>query len=120
VDASDGTGRSYTSPLARAVFRLGQPGGVEAAPGSSTLILITGIPAMGKTTMGDHLRDVHGFLHLNFEGVDLWEYVPNGFAIDAGRVEQLRRDHPRVAITWGFVPDAQLGAVLALTERRSN
>lgn len=56
-----------------------------------TKLLITGIPATRKTTIGDYLEKTHGFLHLDLEivGADL-----NSFNFKAGNK----------VITWGFPP----------------
>lgn len=85
-------------------------------PTSLRLVLVTGIPATGKTTVGEHLRDQHGFKHLDFEGAHLWDYLPNGVTLDEGRIKQLKTQGRDVVITWGFVPDTQLAAVCALRD----
>jgi hypothetical protein len=85
-------------------------------PTSLRLILITGIPAMAKTTVGDQLRDRHGFKHLNFEGAPLWHYLPNGVTLDERRIKQIKTQGRDVVITWGFVPDTQLAAMCALRD----
>lgn len=64
-------------------------------------ILITGIPGMGKTTFGDYLRDIHGFVHINFEdGVSL-----DNFAQNPDLFLTKYANNKNVVITWGFVPD---------------
>lgn len=40
------------------------------------LLLITGVPATGKTTIGDFLQDKLGFKHIDFEdGVSLQRFA---------------------------------------------
>jgi MoxR-like ATPase len=66
---------------------------------SRRLLLITGIPGTGKTTMGKHLEAHHGFLH-----VDREVHRPPEFSADSkGFVAATRRD---VVATWGFRPMA--------------
>ncbi len=75
------------------------------------LLLITGIPGTGKTTIGDHLAEHHGFRHIDFETADLvrfWQYGERGFRKQLSALKQQKQD---TVATWGFVPDAQLGMV---------
>lgn len=83
-------------------------------PASLRVILLTGIPATGKTTLGDHLQANHGFRHLNFEGPQLLELLPDDFTVDPSLVAQLKSGGRDVVVSWGFIPDSQLEAVLAL------
>ncbi len=85
-------------------------------PTSLRLVLITGIPATGKTTVGDYLRDEHGFKHLDFESGRLWDYLSNGVMLDEHQIKKLKTQGRDVVITWGFVPDTQLAAVRALRD----
>jgi hypothetical protein len=76
------------------------------------LILVTGVPATGKTWLGNWLAEVHDFVHINLEhddaihldllGVrDEWEQLTR-----TGRgdhfVAALRRLAKPVIISWGF------------------
>lgn len=61
------------------------------------LILLCGIPGTGKTTLGDHLRAAHGFLHINREQVR-WSMLTEEF------VRILRERGQDVIISWGFWP----------------
>lgn len=75
------------------------------------LILLTGIPGAGKTTVGDYLAEHRGFEHLDFETATLSRFLrfgERGFRTQIAAVKQTRRD---AIVTWGFVPDAQLGVV---------
>lgn len=83
-------------------------------PTSVRKVLVTGIPATGKTTLGDYLRDQHGFRHLNFETADLLRFLPDGFTLDRGRLREAEREGRNIVITWGFVPDTQFEAVLKI------
>ena len=76
------------------------------------LILVTGIPGTGKTTIGDYLSDNRSFRHIDFEdGETLGRMVrfgDRGFRKEIARLRQQKQD---VVVTWGFVPDLQLGMV---------
>ncbi len=64
-------------------------------------ILLTGIPATGKTTLGNHLKNNHGFTHVDFEdGVSLNQFVADPDAF----LESLSKND-KVVISWGFCPD---------------
>ncbi|SRR6266498_967208 len=69
-------------------------------------LLITGIPATRKTTLGNHLRDHHGFFHLDVEDALSrgWTQELSGCVTwhdRAGRLDAMARP---VVITWGFMP----------------
>lgn len=53
---------------------------------------------------------------MNFEGTQLTRYLPDGLGLDTGRVQALKKEGRDVVITWGFVPETQLAAVLALRD----
>ena len=80
-------------------------------------LLITGIPGIGKTTIGDYLAAHRGFQHLNFEiGTTMQRFLSggeDGLVREIAHSEQGRRD---TVITWGFLPAEQLPAVLRLCE----
>jgi hypothetical protein len=66
---------------------------------SRRLLLITGIPGTGKTTIGKYLEAHHGFMHVNRE-----VHQPPAFSADPkGFVAAARQD---VVATWGFRPKA--------------
>ncbi|SRR6266568_3510048 len=82
-------------------------------PVSSARLLITGVPATGKTTLGDHLRDSRGFLHLNFEDQNSWPAEARRPAASlADFVAQLERTGRPVVITWGFKPGSPAEAMV--------
>lgn len=71
-------------------------------------ILISGVPACGKTSFGDYLRDNHGFVHIDLEARPerqhvlhtLWSRAyPNGLG---SYFSELKKIHPKVVMTWGF------------------
>lgn len=65
------------------------------------LILLTGIPATGKTTVGNYLRDNHAFHHVDFEdGISLKQFTANPELFLNGLNQE------KVVISWGFVPEA--------------
>ncbi len=67
------------------------------------LILITGVPGTGKTSIGDYLKDKHGFKHINFEdGISLNQFISdtNAFLNGDCKISD-------VVTTWGFVPSSE-------------
>ena|SRR5437879_10396803 len=67
---------------------------------SKRLLLITGIPGTGKTTIGDHLRDAHGFKHFDIE-----YYLTNQMAERLCReLDAALRSGSDIVVTWGFLP----------------
>ncbi|HKO15203.1 MAG TPA: hypothetical protein VJU87_03135 [Gemmatimonadaceae bacterium] len=81
-------------------------------------LLICGMPASGKTSFGDWLRDTRGYLHLDLEAADcltstglppFWTDKERISALDSGRVRELVRHLKTLAkpvvMTWGFQPD---------------
>ena len=79
------------------------------------LLLLTGIPGTGKTTLGDYLQRERGFRHLDFESGILGQYINGNQVIDA-QVAALKASGDSAVITWGFLPAEQLAAVLRLRE----
>ena len=78
-------------------------------------LLITGIPATGKTTVGDHLAREHNYEHLDFEHLPtLGRFLGRGDEGLRARIDELPRGGLDIVITWGFVPDLQLPTVLFL------
>jgi hypothetical protein len=78
------------------------------------LLLITGIPGTGKTTLGNYLAEHHGFRHLDFETGALarfWRFGERGFR---ARLAAAKRRTRNIVVTWGFVPDSQLDMVRAM------
>lgn len=80
--------------------------GIQYAPVKPTYILISGVPASGKTTFGNWLHQNRGFLHLDMEdwdGTDIhytWEkhYRTNM----SGFLKAIVPPSKRVVFTWGF------------------
>jgi hypothetical protein len=76
------------------------------------LILLTGIPGTGKTTIGGYLADHRGFRHLDFEdGISLPRMVGHGEVDLREQVAALKQQGIDVVVSWGFVPDLQLVVV---------
>src|ERR1700733_5702456 len=78
-------------------------------------ILITGIPGMGKTTLGDALKNRQDFEHIEMET------YPNAHGqLISDReqfiaiIESLKKD---IVITWGFYPPNSTEHVLFLKDR---
>lgn len=65
-------------------------------------LLITGVPGMGKTTLGNYLKDHYGFVHVDMECDDnIAKIVANSDAF----VKDLLTKNNDIVITWGFVPN---------------
>lgn len=87
-------------------------------------ILIAGVPATGKTTIGDYLRDRFNFRHFDVES---GEANPNTSPIGKlfwqseidKLLEHLEKSSKNIVITWGFVCDnlLSLGIIDALQKR---
>jgi hypothetical protein len=66
------------------------------------LLLITGIPGTGKTTIGDFLANSYDFIHFDMEETgraseinsDVEKFVNINFPVDQN-----------IVLTWGFAPD---------------
>jgi hypothetical protein len=82
------------------------------------IILIAGMPASGKTSFGDYLRDKKHFLHVDLEAFDgsYFHSVWNA-SLSVGRLEvfleTLKWHATRAVLTWGFHTN-NLGIVRAL------
>lgn len=70
--------------------------------------LITGIPGTGKTEVGNYLKNVHHFKHVDFEdGLSLSSFATNP---EDFITRELQKGD--IVISWGFVPvDAQISFV---------
>ncbi len=77
------------------------------------ILLITGIPGTGKTTIGDYLQEKYGFTHLDMEniilslGVSYLQFLTNTIS----KAIELNQD---IVITWGFMPGVDDNRVLHL------
>ena len=78
---------------------------------SVRLLLLTGIPAMGKSHIGCYLSEHHGFKHLDIEKDN--RFLSGGESVIRQGVARLREQGRNVVISWGFVPD-DLDVVLLL------
>jgi hypothetical protein len=71
-----------------------------------TVILLSGIPATGKSTFGRYLAREHGFAHYDTECHPRgWPHPELKGTWDSDRpafVAQLRQHHDRIALDWGF------------------
>ena len=82
----------------------------------SQVLLVCGMPATGKTTFGDWLRDMKGYLHLDLETRDclevnglppfwsdrIWNMTPKA---STDFVAYLRALDRNVVLTWAFHTD---------------
>jgi adenylylsulfate kinase-like enzyme len=86
------------------------------------VILIAGMPASGKTSFGDYLRDKKHFLHVDLKAFD-GSYFRSGWnaSLSVGRLEvfleTLKRHATRAVLTWGFHTN-NLGIVRALKAKQ--
>jgi cytochrome P450 len=70
---------------------------------------------MGKTAVAEHLRQEHGFRHLDFEHrPTLVYFLGNGEDAFHKRVAEVVDGRRDTVISWGFVPEIQLPFVLQL------
>ncbi len=71
-----------------------------------SLILLTGVPAAGKSTFGRYLARAHGFAHYDLECHSRgWPHPELKATWETSRqafVAQLKERHKRVALDWGF------------------
>src|ERR1700685_129293 len=99
----------------RARKRKNSPMIVDSPP-NSRLLLLTGIPATGKSTYGRWLETVKGFAYVDIENGGLepagllphWNamFAPSGSASSfVGALDRMR--HP-VVLDWGFPPHCLL------------
>lgn len=72
-------------------------------------MLVSGVPASGKTTFGDFLRDQHGYLHVDLEARPENRTILHQFWSQCWRNQsvghffaELSVIHPRCVITWGI------------------
>ena len=68
-------------------------------------LLIAGIPATRKTTLGDYLQAERGFLHLDFEATNSWpSEIQRKWGSQLDRLNFLKNPGTPLVITWGFMP----------------
>lgn len=78
-------------------------------------ILLTGMPAMGKTTIGDYLMDNHGYTHLDFEETTArGEYLLKGDLNLKTSIMNLMQKTSNIVITWGFQPNETFSEIFLL------
>lgn len=89
-----------------ALSKCGSKEAAYVAVPKQTVILLSGIPATGKSKFARHLSRVHGFAHYDLE------FYPGGWPHPelkrlwdtdrAAFVVQIRLNHNRVVLDWGF------------------
>ena len=71
-----------------------------------SFLLLSGVPATGKSTFGRYLAREHGFAHYDLECHPRgWPHPDLKAAWEVSRqafVAQLKQRHKRVALDWGF------------------
>ena len=74
-----------------------------------SIILLSGIPATGKSTFGRYLSRKHQFAYYDLEchprGWPHPEFKPTWDDSRSDFVAMLRRHHDRTALDWGFPPE---------------
>lgn len=74
------------------------------------IILLSGVPATGKSEFARHLAREYGFAHYDLEchprGWPHPELKATWDASRSGFVAQLRQYHERIVLDWGFPPSA--------------
>lgn len=66
------------------------------------LILVSGFPGTGKTTIGDWLEKNRDYVHINMEEGHRTTQILNDFN---GFSEQYLKGNNNLVMTWGFSPD---------------
>ncbi len=80
-------------------------------------LLIAGVPATGKTTVGRYLGEERGFLHVDFENRNhLWNelLVVN----PASLIDDFMSYERDMVITWGFPPETTAIRVVKLFKEK--
>jgi hypothetical protein len=81
-------------------------GGVRMAIPAKSIVLLSGVPATGKSTFGRYLAREHGFAHYDLENHPLgWPHPELRSEWERSRpdfIRELRARHDRVALDWGF------------------
>jgi gluconate kinase len=73
------------------------------------IIILTGIPGTGKTTIGNYLKDYYGYSHIDLENPEKNSsseylcYSQNNFDPDL-LFKKLKKEGKDTVITWGFYP----------------
>lgn len=75
------------------------------------LLLITGIPGTGKTTLADNLAKDFGFVHHDLEDPSVLQRL---FANPTQFIADTLSQNRDTLLTWGFVPDHQQSVALIL------
>lgn len=70
-------------------------------------IFIAGVPATGKTTIGNYLRDNFNFIHFDFEDNTVWPIRGEEKLFVEELVTKWTLSGKDVVVTWGFGPDMQ-------------
>ena len=85
------------------------------------IILLTGIPGMGKTKIGNYLKDKYGFYHIDLEdshqnsSIEFIQYSQTNLNPDQ-LVKEIKDKGKNAVITWGFYPVVHDPLVLRLQE----
>lgn len=85
------------------------------------IILLTGIPGMGKTEIGNQLKNYYGFYHVDLEEPHINsspEFVQFNQVslIPEQLMEKIKKRERNTVITWGFYPAVHDPLLLKLQE----
>lgn len=85
-------------------------GATQVSVPTRCLLLLSGVPAVGKSSFGRYLAREHGFAHYDLEcyprGWPHPELKPIWDSSRANFVDQLQTLHQRVVLDWGFPANA--------------
>lgn len=68
-------------------------------------IFIAGVPGMGKTTIGNYLKDNFNVIHFDFEDNTVWPIRGKEKQFVEMLVTKWTKTGKDVVVTWGFGPD---------------
>lgn len=80
------------------------------------LLLITGVPGTGKTTIGNYLAEKYGYIHFDRELLQSWsiEFQQAWIESPQSFVSAIKKLNKDIVITWGFMPGTDDSYVLEL------
>lgn len=71
------------------------------------ILFISGIPATGKTTLGNYLQENFNFTHLDLTDLEKSLIEPDEIRELQNKLDTYQEGEKNVVITWGFGPQIQ-------------